>query len=282
MFPSQLFSSILSLSSGAAWGAADFSGGVASKRANVLTVVWVAHGTGLLFMAALAIGFREPWPAGKALAWGAAAGLSGAVGLVSLYRSLAIGKMGVNAPVAAVITAVLPVVFGMWTQGFPGALQFAGFALALLAIWLIALPDGELVRPAGLGLATLAGVGFSGFLLFSRLAGTQTVYWPLAASRAASVVLITVLLLTRKPADWKPRAAVVPYMVISGVLDSAGNALFVIATHFGRLDVAAVLSSLYPTSTVLLAWVILKERASRMQLAGLFAAVVAVVLIAWK
>jgi drug/metabolite transporter (DMT)-like permease len=282
MFPSELFSSILSLASGASWGAADFSGGIASKRANVLTVVLVAHGTGLAFMAALAIGLRESLPAGRALIWGAAAGLSGAVGLVSLYRSLAVGKMGVNAPVAAVITAALPVAFGMWTQGLPGKMTFAGFALALLAIWLIALPDGELGRPAGLGLAMLAGVGFSGFLLFSRMAGTQTVFWPLAASRAASVLLIALLLVARKPSDWKPGATVVPYMIICGVLDSAGNALFVIATHYGRLDVAAVLSSLYPTSTVLLAWIILKERASRMQLAGLFAAVVAVVLIAWK
>ncbi len=273
------FAPLLSLSAAVSWGAADFSGGQASKRANVFVVVWVAHATGFLFMAALALGFREPLPTLNAVLWGVLAGFSGAVGLLSLYRSLAIGKMGVNAPVAAVITAALPVAFGMWTQGLPGKLQFGGFALALVAIWLIALPEGELGRPKGLGLAMLAGVGFSGFLLFSRLAGTEVVYWPLAASRAASVLLITVLLLWRHPFE-RPQLTVIPYMVVSGILDSAGNALFVIATHYGRLDVAAVLSSLYPASTVVLAWIILKERVSRVQLAGMAAALVSVVLIA--
>lgn len=276
----EFFTPILSLCAAASWGAADFSGGIASKRSNVFAVVWVAHGTGLLFMTALGWALDDPWPTRHALAWGLVAGLSGAVGLLSLYRSLAVGTMGVNAPVAAVITAALPVAYGMATQGLPGMLQLGGFGLALAAIWLIALPDGELGRPKGLGLAMLAGVGFSGFLLFSRLAGTESVYWPLAASRGASVTLISLLLLWRRPVDWKPQKSMLPYMLISGVLDSAGNALFVLATHYGRLDVAAVLSSLYPASTVLLAWVILKERVSRIQLAGMLAALVAVVMIA--
>lgn len=280
MFSPELFASLISLLAALSWGAADFSGGIASKRANVFTVVWVAHGTGLLFMMTMAVIYREPAPTRIALLWGTIAGLSGAVGLLSLYRALAIGKMGINAPVAAVITAVLPVGYGVMTQGWPKLLQIAGFTVALVAIWLIALPEGDLGRPKGIGLAMLAGVGFSGFLFFSRLAGTHDIYWPLAASRFASVLLITLLLAFRRPPDWRPSHRVIPYMLISGVLDSLGNALFVLATHRGRLDVAAVLSSLYPASTVILAWLILKERASRLQLLGMALALLSVVFIA--
>jgi drug/metabolite transporter (DMT)-like permease len=280
MFSPELFASLIALCAALSWGAADFSGGIASKRANVFTVVLFAHGTGLLFMVTMALIIHEHTPTRLALLWGTIAGLSGAVGLLSLYRALAIGKMGINAPVAAVITAVLPVGYGVMTQGWPKLLQIAGFAVALLAIWLIALPEGDLGRPKGIGLAMLAGVGFSGFLLFSRLAGAGDIYWPLAASRLSSMTLITIILLLRRPPDWRPTFNVLPYMIVSGILDSLGNALFVLATHRGRLDVAAVLSSLYPASTVVLAWIVLKERASRLQLLGMALALISVAMIA--
>jgi drug/metabolite transporter (DMT)-like permease len=280
MIAPELFASTLSLCAAAAWGAADFSGAIATRSANALGVVRIAHGTGFVFMVVLAVLTSDPFPSSTALLWGAAAGVAGAVGLVSLYRALAIGKMGINAPVAAVISATLPVAFGVWTEGAPGALQLTGFGVALGAIWFIALPEGDVGRPKGLGLAMLAGVGFSGFLLFSRLAGTESVYWPLAAARAASVALISVVLVVRRPDDGRPPRAMLPYMLAAGVLDSLGNALFVLATHHGRLDVAAVLSSLYPASTVLLARVVLKERVSRVQLVGMVAALAAVVMIA--
>jgi drug/metabolite transporter (DMT)-like permease len=269
----------LSLSAAASWGAADFSGGFAAKRADTFGVVVVAHSTGLLFMLTLALLAHEPVPEHAALLWGAAAGLVGGVGLAALYKALAIGTMGINAPLSAVITAVLPLLWSFLTEGLPRPWQLAGFAIALVSIWLIAAPPGVHRRNPGIGLAVIAGIGFSGFLLFSKLAAAHAVFWPLVAARAASMLLMLTIVSVRG-SGWKPSAAVVPYMLVAGVLDSGANALFIAATQRGRLDVAAVLSSLYPASTVVLARVLLKESLSRSQSVGIIAALVAVALIA--
>ena len=269
----------LSLSAAASWGAADFSGGLAAKRADTFGVVVVAHATGLRFMLTLALLAHEPVPGRAALLWGAAAGLVGGAGLAALYRALAIGTMGINAPLSAVITAVLPLLFSFLTEGLPRGWQLAGFALALGSIWLIAAQPGGRGRNPGIGLAVIAGIGFSGFLLFSKLAAAHAVFWPLVAARAASTLLMLTIV-TVRGRGWKPSAAAVPYMLVAGVLDSGANALFIAATQRGRLDVAAVLSSLYPASTVVLARVVLKERLSRSQSVGILAALVAVALIA--
>src|SRR5690242_2631463 len=117
----------LSLATAAAWGAADFSGGFASKRAEVFRVVAVAHACGLVMMLALAWFSGEPLPPGSTLWWGAAAGVTGAFGVAALYKGLAIGRMGVIAPVASVLTAAIPVIVGMATEGLPDRLQLAGF-----------------------------------------------------------------------------------------------------------------------------------------------------------
>lgn len=269
----------LSLSAAASWGAADFSGGIATKKANAFGVVVVAHGTGLLFMLALALLTHDPLPDKNALMWGVVAGFSGGIGLAAFYRALAVGQMGVNAPIAAVLTALFPVIVGFREQGLPTTLQFGGFALALVGIWLLASPPGRIERPKGLGLAIIARLGFSGFLVCSRFAGTRSLFWPLVAARLASVILmLTIVFATR--VKWTASQRSLVYMVIAGILDSSGNALFVAATQHGRLDVAAVLSSFYPASTVLLARFILKEKISLVQGAGIFAALASVPLIA--
>ncbi|HMK29496.1 MAG TPA: DMT family transporter [Terriglobales bacterium] len=271
----------LSLAAAACWGTADFNGGLAAKGSDAFGVVVVAHGAGLLCMLAFALATGEPIPPRSALLWGAAAGLAGGIGLAALYRALAIGQMGINAPVAAMITAALPVVVSFRTEGLPTVMQFAGFALALLAIGLIAMPSQELGRPKGLGLAVVAGVGFGGFLVLSRQAATQSVFWPLVMARAASMSLMLVLV-TIRGEPWKPNRALLRYMLVAGIVDSFGNALFVAATRRGRLDVAAVLSSLYPAATVLLARFLLKERISRLQTTGMAAALIAVPMIAGR
>lgn len=269
----------LSLAAAASWGTGDFCGGIAARKANPFGVVVFAHGTGLLCMLGLALLTRETVPSHAALMWGAAAGLTGGFGLVSLYRALAIGQMGINAPVAAVITGALPVVFGIWKEGLPAAIQIGGFALALVAIWLIALPNGDIGRPKGIGLAICAGIGFGFYLICSNQAAAEAVYWPLVAARAASMLeMLVIVMLIGKP--WKPGRNLLPYMMIAGALDSGGNAFFMYAVRHGRLDVATVLSSLYPASTVLLARIVLKERISRWQTVGMIAALVAVPLIA--
>jgi drug/metabolite transporter (DMT)-like permease len=278
----------LSLSAAASWGAADFSGGLATKRSNVLGVVAVAHGIGLIFMLALAVLAREHLPSLTSLLWGIAAGSVGGAGLACLYKALAVGKMGLTAPLSAVISALVPVVFSFSTAGLPHGVQLCGFVLAIVSIWLIAAQSGSTAESKGLGLAVAAGIGLGGFLLFIKFAGTAAVFWPLVTARAASFCLMTLILIfgftgiqsETQAQSWKPVRGVLRYVVIAGLLDSAANALYVAATQRGRLDVAAVLSSLYPASTVILARVVLKERWSRLQSLGMITALAAVPLVA--
>ncbi len=276
---SELSAPLLSLSAAVTWGAADFCGGIATKRANPFRVVVVAHFTGLIFMIALALIAREPIASGRALLLGAAAGAVGGIGLACFYKSLAVGTMGINAPLSAVITAIVPVVFSFVTEGFPSEVRIAGLVLAMISIWVIASPPGGVAHEQhGVGLAVIAGIGFGGFLLLMKMAGPSGVFWPLASARAASFLLMLTIVLV-SGIKGETSGSTLRYMLVAGVLDSAANALFVAASQRGRLDVAAVLSSLYPASTVILARVVLKERLSRVQATGMMAALVAVVLI---
>jgi drug/metabolite transporter (DMT)-like permease len=223
----------------------------------------------------------EALPPRATLLWGAVAGITGAIGVAALYRALAIGRMGIVAPVSSVITGVLPVLAGMYSEGMPDHIQLAGFVLALVSIWLIARSDGEIDTHRGLGLAVLAGVMFGLFFIACKQAGHHGVFWPLVAARTASTLLMLVIV-AFSAGDGRPlRAAFLP-IVFSGVLDTSANALFIAATQFGRLDVTSVLSSLYPASTVILARIFLKERMSATQIAGIVAALIAVGMIAGR
>lgn len=278
MNPGTITGASLSLGAAAVWGGGDFAGGLATKRANVFRVVAGAHACGLLLMLLLAWVTREPFPPGSSLQWGVIAGISGAFGIAALYKGLAVGRMGVVAPVASVITGILPVLVGIRSEGMPDRLQLAGFGLALASIWLVARPDGEIDSHRGLGLAVLAGLLFGLFLVAGKQAGHHGVFWPLVAARTASTLLMLIIV-SFSPRDSRPlRTALVP-ILISGLLDSSANAMFIAATRHGRLDVAAVLSSLYPASTVILARVLLKERLSATQNAGIVGALLSVALI---
>lgn len=282
MDPSPVASVGFSLASALSWGGGDFSGGLASKKVNTFQVVAVAHGTGLVLVAALAFVLGETFPGMYAMRWGAFAGISGAVGLAALYRGLAIGKMGIVAPVAAVLTAALPVVYGIRMQGAPKPMQIGGFVLATVAIILISKPERAQGVPKGLGLAILAGIGFGGFLICINRAGNASVFWPLVAARVVSLtfMLLLIIFTGREQVKAALSGKLWLLMMTAGALDTAGNALFVLATQVGRLDVAAVLSSLYPASTVLLARFVLHERMSAVQNGGMVAALVSIPLIA--
>ncbi len=268
----------LSLGAAGVWGGGDFAGGIATKRASVFRVVAIAHAAGLILMLALVWMSGEGVPPLSSFGWGVIAGITDAFGVAALYKGLSTGKMGVVAPVASVITGVLPVLFGIRIEGLPGRTQLLGFALALVSIWLITRPDGELDSRRGLGLAVLAGVMFGLLLISGKEAGRHAVLWPLAGARAASTLLMSVIVLF-SPRDGRPlRPALIP-ILLSGVFDAAANAMFIEATRHGRLDVAAMLSSLYPASTVILARFLLKERISRTQTIGIVGALIAVALI---
>ncbi len=205
----------------------------------------------------------------------------GVFGIAALYRALAIGRMGVVAPVAAVVTGFLPVLVGIRTEGMPDTLQLCGFALALLSIWLVARPSEQIDSHRGVGLAALAGIAFGLFLIAGKQAGHGGVFWPLVSARVVSTTVM-VIVVAVMPRDPQPLRPVLWPMILSGLLDSAGNALFIAATRHGRLDVAAVLSSLYPASTVVLARVLLKERIARLQAVGIACAIVAVALVSLR
>jgi uncharacterized membrane protein len=267
------------LASALTWGAGDFCGGLATRKSNVLSVVLVSQIVGGTFLAILALIFQEALPSLDSMLFGSLAGLAGAVGLIGLYSGLAQGRMGIVAPLTAVLAATLPILFGLLTEGFPPILNVAGFGLALVAVWFLAgVGRSTAVSRTELGYALLAGTGFALFFIFIDQATDELVFWPLVAARIASVVCLGLLVLMRRSWQRPPRDQL-PIIFLTGIFDALGNAFFAAAARVGRLDIAAVLASLYPVSTVLLAQLVLHERLNRSQWIGVGLALLALVLI---
>ncbi len=267
------------LVSAACWGAGDFSGGMATKRTSVFSVVIASQAVGAILLTLLAILFAEKMPPLENLLWSGIGGLAGALGLMALYRALASGQMGVAAPVAAVVSAMIPVIFGIFIEGLPGVAKLIGFGLALISVWFVSQGEDSSINIQALKLPILAGVGFGVFLILLHQAGDTAVFWPLVSARLASLLmLVTVATFSRQKRV--PEMGLLPIIALAGALDAGGNAFYVLAGQAGRLDVASVLSSLYPASTVLLAWLILKERIVFRQRIGIAVALAAIVLIA--
>jgi drug/metabolite transporter (DMT)-like permease len=270
---------VFGLAASAVWGTSDFSGGLAARRAPVFAVMTGAYGVGLVLLVALALARAEPVASPYDLAWGTTAGLVGAAGLTAFYRALAVGRMGLAAPVASVLGAALPVLFGALHEGLPGTVQMAGFGFAITSLWLISRSQMAAGGSDGLGLAVLAGLGFGGFFILIDRVQTGAVFWPLIAARGASLVLMIGFAVTSRR-RWQPTRDALAFMTLAGLLDVGGNTFFLLAAQAGRLDVSTVLSSLYPGVTVLLARAILKEQVTRTQGAGIALALIAIPLIA--
>jgi drug/metabolite transporter (DMT)-like permease len=269
---------IFGLAASLCWGSGDFSGGLASRRAYAGSVVLADYAVGFVLLVTLALLWKEPVPAPADLLWGGLAGVVGVLGLLAFYSALARGKMGIVAPVSAVLTAGLPVLFSAFTAGLPTLLQLGGFVLAGLAIGLISRPERTTEPPQGMGLALLSGCGFGCFfILISRVHPAAT-FWSLAGARFLSIgVLLVLLRLRQRPL--LPGMRVAPLVVLAGILDAIGNVLFVLAAHSGHLDVAAILSSLYPAATVGLSALVLRERVMRIQALGILLVLLAIPLI---
>ena len=279
---STLGSVALGLASAVSWGAGDFSGGLASRRAPALAVVAASQGFGIALLVGLAIATGEALPAPVEIGWAALAGANGAFGLLALYSTLASGRMGIAASVSGVVGAVVPVVVGSVAQGSPGALRLTGFALALAGVWLLAATADGAVR-AGLReltLPLLSGVSFGLFLVLIHQAGGSTVLWPLTAARATSMTVLTAVGGATGRLKLPGRSAL-GLTALAGLLDTGGNAFFLLAAQAGRLDVAGVLSSLYPASTVILACLLLGERLTVRQTAGAVATLAAIACVSW-
>lgn len=268
----------LGLASAALWGAGDFWGGWTTKRQSVYSVIVSSQIVGLLMFTALAVASGEALPSPDDVALSALGGLGGAIGIIALYRALAEGRMGVAAPISAVVAAVLPVPISYLLDGAPKAGQFIGFALALVAVWFISRTEAAQLRWRELSLPLIAGAGFGVFFIFIGQVSDRAVWWPLAIMRTVSLsTLFVVATVQRRPRLVEQRYWLLAVLV--GLLEVGGNAFFALAGQAGRLDVAAVVSSLYPATTVILAWLILKERFTRSQTIGIVAALTAVILI---
>jgi drug/metabolite transporter (DMT)-like permease len=278
------------LPSAVTYGVADFTGGLAARRAPLLVVTVVAQGAGLLSLL-LAVGLVAGQPSGAALGLGAFAGLVGVSGLLLYLKALAVGPMGVVAPLSAVISAGLPLAVGLLGGERLGPVAVLAVAVALAAI-LLATKGTRNDRAASTGvlLGLAAGLGFGMFFVAVNAAPDDSGLWPLLAGRVASVVLLTVLVLRHHlPLPTRARAVSLapvagepgvpspgagragrrgPWllMVVSGVFDTLANVLFLVSTRLGDLGISAVVVSLYPVVVVLLARVVLGERLTGTQL----------------
>jgi len=228
----------------------------------------------------LALIFGEALPSVSDLAWGAVAGLAGIIGLTALYQAMALGQMALVAPLTAMIALTIPVISGVLTEGWPSSLTLTGFVLAALSVLFISYAPQQSATRGGLLIAVVAGCGFGSFFVLIAQTQGAAVFWPLVAARVSAVFILSVLLTWQRrpwrPTEWR---AILP-ILLAGVFDAGGNTCFVLAEQAGRLDIASTLSSLYPVSTVLLALLLLRERISLVQGAGVLLALLAIPLIA--
>ena len=288
----------LALLSAIAWGGGDFAGGMGVKYAGgstvgALRVVITAHAMSLLVLLCVLGVEHAGVPAGAPVGWGLAAGVAGGLSLTAFYVALARGAMGASAAISGLLAAAIPAVVALWTDGAPSPKRAAGFVLAAGAIWLVAAapvaPGATPIAGSRLtnALAIGGGIGFGLYFVSLHFANSLGIVEPMALARVGSLTTCLLLLgmmsaggrsSVPAAAGWLSRDA---WLWAAGVavLDTGGNLLFVAASRTGRLDVSAVLASLYPASTILLAAALLQERPGRRQVVGMGIAVAAVVLI---
>ncbi|HEY1678188.1 MAG TPA: EamA family transporter [Candidatus Sulfotelmatobacter sp.] len=264
------------------WGTSDFVGGYASRRANAFVVTAFSHVCALILMTTAAMAQGDALPDRTSILWAIAAGAVGGFSLAIFYRTLASGQMGLIAPISALIGAAIPTLLDIALEGTPSRWTIAGFALAILAIWLITRPERTSStersgRPTGIAMAALAGVGFAGFYVFVHQAHGSSA-WIAGISRIGSLTATGIaVLVTGAPLSLNRRS--IALGALAGCADITASALFIYASQHGRMDQAVVITSLYPAVTVLLARLVLKEHFSRWKFVGLLAALAAVPLI---
>ncbi|CAN5518107.1 DMT family transporter [soil metagenome] len=292
---------LLALAAAVLWGGGDFSGGMGAKHAGgtmrgALRVVLLSHATSFAVLLLIAYFRGDAFPHGAPLYWGLAAGVAGGLSLTAFYVALSRGAMGASAAISGLLAAAIPASVSISQEGSPGLLHLVGFAVAGFAIWRIAAgPNPEnaestaesTAKSGTMTLAVLSGIGFGLYFVCLKYAGAGGLIWPMATARIGSLTTCTLVLLAVSVGKPKgdpdlrlhlPRAAVL-WCLSTALLDTSGNILFVAATRAGRLDVAAVLASLYPASTILLAAWTLHEKPTPRQALGMVIAAAAVVMI---
>jgi drug/metabolite transporter (DMT)-like permease len=247
-----------------------------SRRTAVFGVVMLAQLTGMAIAAVLAVIRAEPVPSGIDLVWCGIAGVLGAIGITALYRGLAVGRMGIVAPVTGVLAAVIPVTAGIILEGLPAPLVVVGIVIAIAAVVLVSRVEDEGGGRAGLTEALVGGVAIGLFGVALAQISDGHVFGALTLIRGVQALFVAMVVVVARRA-WRPARAVVPAILLVGLLDMAGNGLYLLGVQAGQLAIAAILSSLYPVTTVILATVVLGERVTRDHAIGIALAIVAIV-----
>jgi drug/metabolite transporter (DMT)-like permease len=279
-----VIASLLALAAAASWGTGDFLGGLSTRTAPIIVVLFVSQSAGTVFTLVVVLAAGHPLPGTTTLLYGVAAGLSGMVGLAALYTGLSVGRMGIVAPIAS-MSGVVPVLVGFLRGERPAAVQIAGMVLALIGVMFAARAEEQEAEAEGKRLAT--GVGYAlaaaatlGFtLVFLDIAGRRDEYWSVFSMRIGALAVLGVAVAVTRP-SFRMKARSAGTLVAVGLFDNGANLLFVLAAVRGLLTLVSVLGSLYPVSTVLLARTFLHERMRRSQAFGVAAALIGVALIA--
>jgi len=289
---SQHAAALLGCGAAVFWGGGDFFGGLGVRagggtmRAS-LKLILLAHAVSLVIVGGVALALHKPLPHGPALAWGVGCGIAAGLGLMFFYVALSEGNMGPATAISGLLSAGIPAAVGMMAQGSPGVRQASGFFIAAAAIWIIAEGSpGQRVSRRTLTLSLLAGVSFGIYFIGLREANSAGLLWAMATARVGSVCTTAAVL--GLMALFAPKSGgtevlfgsrAIRFAMMTVLLDTAGNLMFISSTRMGRLDVAAVLASLYPASTIILAAWILHERPTSRQRWGMALALAAVVMI---
>jgi drug/metabolite transporter (DMT)-like permease len=265
---------LLALAASASWGVSDFLGGLKTRAAPVLTVLSVSQPAGLVLLGAIVLVRWQAPPHGLPILWAVLAGIGGAIGIGALYQGLAVGSMGIVAPITST-SPLIPLTVGLARGERPGSIQLAGIGVAIVGValagWEPAAPGVRRQLSAGAGLALLAAVAFGSSQVALQSAAADDPYWATFILRIASSVLVLVALLRFRPGG--SPAGMWLVLVAIGLLDSGATELFAIATTKGLLSVVAVLAALYPVLVAILARIVLHERLTRVQRGGALAAV---------
>ena len=272
---------ILALISAVLYGTGDFSGGLASRRAHPFQVLLLSSSSSILLAIVLFFFKPEGLMSARDLFFSAIAGFMGAAGLILLFRGLCSGSAAVVAPTSGVVSAALPALAGIFLDGFPRILTLSGFILAFFGIWLVTRSkddrNGNIKK--GLLLGTLAGTGFGGYYVLIVQVSENNLILPLLVVKIAAFILAFALLSFNR---YKlPSVMGNGQALLSGIFDFSANGFYMVATYLTRMDVAAVLSSLFPAATVFLSMTILKEKISGSQWLGVIFCIAAIAMIVW-
>jgi drug/metabolite transporter (DMT)-like permease len=280
LIPPALAVVVLGLLASAGWGVADFGGGLTSRSAPVLGVLFGSQLASLAVAMPILAVASEPAMQPIDLAVSIGGGVLGAIGLALLYRGLSVGRMGVVAPIAAVITATLPVAYGFVTEGVPSVLAIAGIGAAAVSVVLVSRsPESADGRPSGLWYGVAAGTVFGLFTIGAAQLNDDLIISPVVVIRVTSVIVVSAWILVRRQ-PWRVPRRLWPALLGVGVMDMSATAAYLAAIAVGPLAIAAILASLYPVVTTILAALVLRERVTPVHAAGILAAGVAVALIA--